>query len=200
MFFQLPGRCNRIWLLGDSLVRRAGDRAFATRRNYLGASQQNDQVKWLGRGGMKLHDVPRALQEHLRTKPAPTMLIIHAGTNDLGLYDAKQCRQAVDDVLNASRELLPECHITFSSILPRLFYYSYNRGTHSQSALNKVRKTINKHARRRIRRMYWASYIEHNFNVQQHHFYQRDGIHLSDEGTDILIGDFEAAVNLATNP
>ena len=48
--------------------------------------------------------------------------------------------------------------------------------------------------------MYWASYIEHNFNVQQHHFYQRDGIHLSDEGTDILIGDFEAAVNLATNP
>ena len=98
-------------------------RASATRRNTLGTSHREDHVEWLGRGRMKLHDVPRLLQHHLHSEPAPTMLIIHAGTNELGLCSTMQCRQAVhvNDALNSARELLPGSHITSSSILPRPF-------------------------------------------------------------------------------
>ena len=198
IYGNFSGTGHRIWVLGDSLVRRAGERAYATQRSKLGTTH-HDQVKWLGRGGMKLHEVPRVLQEHLRSKPAPSMLIIHAGSNDLGWHSAKQCRQAVDDALASARELLPGIHISFSSILPRLFYYGHSRSMQSQAALNRVRKTVNKYARRKIRRMHRASFIAHVFNVKQHHFYHRDGVHLSDEGSDILIGDFESAISLVTS-
>ena len=161
-----PGTGQRIWVLGDSLVRRAGERAFATRHNSLGTAH-HDHVKWLRRGGLRMHEVPRMLQEHLRSNPVPTMLIIHAGSNDLGQYSARQCRQAVYDILGSARELLTWTHISFSSILPRLFYYGRNRNMQSQSALNNVRKTVNKYATRRTCRMHCASFITHNFNVRQ---------------------------------
>ena len=53
----------------------------------------------------------------MRFGPSPSELIIHAGSNDLGRYFAKDCRQAVDEALNTARSLLPQCYISFSSIL-----------------------------------------------------------------------------------
>ncbi|XP_030832758.1 uncharacterized protein LOC115920633 [Strongylocentrotus purpuratus] len=145
-----PGtRAQRLWLLGDSFVRRAGERASWTGNHNLGVNAS--EVKWFGRGGLTLHEFPRALQDLLRYNPAPTIMIIHVGSNDLGRYGAKQCRQALDDALTTARELLPGCHISFSSIIPRLFYYGYGRTVHSQSAIDKVRKSLNKYGRRKIR-------------------------------------------------
>ena len=69
----------------------------------------------------------------------------------------------------------------------------------SQSVLNNARKTVNKYVRRKIRCMHRATFINYAFNANQHHFNNRDGVHLSDEGSDILVGDFQAAVTLVTN-
>lgn len=193
--FTTGTRAQRLWLLGDSFVRRAGERASWTGNHNLGVNAS--EVKWFGRGGLTLHEFPRALQDLLRYNPAPTIMIIHVGSNDLGRYGAKQCRQALDDALTTARELLPGCHIYFSSIIPRLFYYGYGRTVHSQSAIDKVRKSLNKYGRRKIRRMHNASFIMHNFIAQEHQYFNRDGIHLSDSGCDILIQSFATAARMA---
>ena len=178
-------------------MRRAGERAFARGCRDLGAA--GCEVAWHGRGGASLRDFPRQLQAQLRFSPSPSVLIIHAGSNDLGRYSAKDCRQAVDEALNTARSLLPQCYISFSSILPRLYYYGHGRHVTSQVAINNVRKGVNKYARRRVRRMHSGSFIGHNFNVQEHWYFHRDGVHLSDEGCDLLMENFASAVRFALN-
>ncbi|XP_041464259.1 uncharacterized protein LOC121415177 isoform X2 [Lytechinus variegatus] len=185
----------RIWLFGDSFIRRAKERAVTTGNHNLGL--EGYEVCWWGRGGTTLRNYPSDLQERLRYSPIPTSIIIHVGSNDLGRYSAKECRQAVDNALNSTRALLPWCHICFSSILPRLYYYAQGRNITSQAAIDNVRKSVNKYAKRRIRRMHNASFINHMFNCHEHWYFNRDGIHLSDEGSDILINDFKRACQFA---
>nr|XP_054760687.1 uncharacterized protein LOC129266955 [Lytechinus pictus] len=184
----------RIWLFGDSFIRRAQERPVTTGNHNLGL--EGYEVYWWGRGGTTLRNYPSDLQERLRYSPIPTLIVIHVGSNDLGRYTA-QCRQAVDDALNSTRALLPWCHICFSSILPRLYYYAQERTITSQATIDNIRKSVNKYAKRRIRRLHNSSFINHIFNCHEYWYYNRDGIHLSDEGNDILISDFKRASQFA---
>ena len=188
-------RGRRIWIVGDSLVRRAGERAKSTGHQHLEA-QPDNQVRWFGRGGLQLHDLPRTIQNLLRHHATPDVVVLHAGSNDIGRYAVKLCRQAVEEVLLSTRQLLPECHICFSEIVPRLFYYGRADGPHSQSALNKCRKTVNKYARGKIRRMFRASFLKHDINTQDHELFHRDGVHLSESGNDLLINDFKMTLHM----
>ena len=158
-------------------------------------------VRWHGTGeeGRRYTRFPRQLQGQVRFGPSPSELIIHAGSNDLGRYFAKDYRQAVDEALNTARSLLPQCYISFSSSLPRLYYYGHDVHVTSQVVINDVRKGVNKYARRRVRRMCSGSFIGHNFNVQEHWYFHRDGVHLSDEGCDLLMENFASAVRFALN-
>lgn len=83
--------------------------------------------------------------------------------------------------------------------LTRLYYYGHDVHVTSQVVINDVRKGVNKYARRRVRRMCSGSFIGHNFNVQEHWYFHRDGVHLSDEGCDLLMENFASAVRFALN-
>ena len=132
----------------------------------------------------------------MQSLPPPSMIIIHLGSNHLGRYEAKRCRLAVDDGLAIIQNLLPHSYISWSAILPRMLYYGYERYT-SQVAIDNVWKNMNKFAKRRILRIPQASFMSHKFDTHEHKFYCRDGIHLSDAGSDVLIGDFATAVQKA---
>ncbi|XP_038056044.1 uncharacterized protein LOC119728036 [Patiria miniata] len=191
----LPANCRgNVWVVGDSLVRRANERASSTGKQNLGLSQS--VVTWMGKGGATLQDFPSELQRRTRRSLPPDMIIIHLGSNDLGKCPAKECRQAIETAIRSSREMFPQAHLTWSAILPRLFYYGYERCT-SQVKIENVRKSLNKYAKRRVLRIANASFISHSFATHEHRYFRRDGVHLSDAGSDILIGDFMLAVQSA---
>ncbi|XP_063957453.1 uncharacterized protein LOC135154608 [Lytechinus pictus] len=76
----------------------------------------------------------------------------------------------------------------YSSILPHLNYAQEHAIT-PQAAIDNVWKSVNK----------YTSSVTHKFNTQEHWFYHRDGIHLLDEGSDILFGDFKRTRKVALN-
>ena len=194
-FFIAGGPGNWIWIVGDSLVRRAKERA--SRRNYLHLGEANTLVRWHGQGGATLHDLPRMVSNRLRCNAPPALTIVHLGTNDIGQHDACQCRLAIDAALQDLRARMPHTHIAWSSIIPRLFYYGSKHDPSSQRALNGVRKSLNKYAKRRLARMMNTSVIEHEFDSANHSLFNRDGVHLSDTGADILINNFKEAAREA---
>lgn len=55
--YLISGRVrNRVWIVGDSIVRRAKERATAQNRLHLGA--EKGAVQWHGQWGATLHDLP----------------------------------------------------------------------------------------------------------------------------------------------
>lgn len=182
---------NRVWIVGDSIVRRAKERATAQNRLHLGA--EKGAVQWHGQGGATLHDLPRMVTNRLNYNAPPALAIVHLGTNDLGQRDACRCRIAIDTAIQTLRARMPGTHIAWSGILPRLFYYGSRPGPTSQEAMDGVRKSLNKFAKRRISQMVNTSMIVHNIDTKEHSLFHRDGIHLSDVGSDMLIDKFESA-------
>ena len=69
--------------------------------------------------------------------------------------------------------------------------------TTSQKALESVRKSLNKFAWRQVKLIGNASLIRHDIEPTNHQLYNRDGFHLSDQGSDILITNFELAIKEA---
>ncbi|XP_030842494.1 uncharacterized protein LOC115924473 [Strongylocentrotus purpuratus] len=151
---------DRIWIVGDSLVRRAKQRANMLNHQDLGRARGT--VQWHGQGGATLQDLPRLVENRLRyNQRAPALVIVHLGTNNLGLNDACQCRIAIDMALQILRTAMPRTHIAWSTIIPRLFYHSSRGYRTLQDAMDGVRKSLNKYARRLIARLPNASVIAH---------------------------------------
>ena len=118
----------------------------------------------------------------------PSTVVLHLGTNNIGQMDACSCRAAVKTALGTLRVRMPQALILWSSILPRIVYHGKRpTGSTSQEALEGVRVSLNNYARRQANRMGNASVIIHDIDRSNHNMFIRDGVHLSDQGSDILI-------------
>lgn len=62
------------------------------------------------------------IQSMLENKPAPYMMIIHCGGNDLGQINLGSAQYILKSAIQEISILLPYTRIVFSQILPRLKY------------------------------------------------------------------------------
>ena len=135
-----------IWIVGDSIVRRAKERVAATGRFQLGSHQT---IQWHGRGGARLEDVERMVDNGLMFSAPPSIVVLHLGTNNIGQIDACSCRAAIKTALDTLRARMPHALILWSSILPRITYRGKRpAASTSQEALEGVRISLNNYARR----------------------------------------------------
>ena len=108
------------------------------------------------------------------------------------------CRAAIKTALGTLRVRMPQALILWSSILPRIVYHGKRpTGSTSQEALEGVRVSLNNYARRQANRMGNASVTIHDIDRSNHNMFIRDGVHLSDQGSDILIASFALAIRKA---
>ncbi len=171
----------RTWIVGDSLVRRAGEGNI----QLTGGGE----VTWLGLGGARILGLPSRLNRCLSGRSPPHTLIIHLGSNDILKMPKKELSNAIAEALKFIRQRLPNCRIVWSSILPRLFWY----GELTPGAGERVRMDVNGRAAAVCRslsgdnRVLW-----HPAFVQRDHsnFYH-DGVHLSSRGNDLFRRDME---------
>ena len=103
-YFVISGH-PQIWILGDSIVRRAKERAAATRRLQLGTPYT---IQWHGQGGARLEDVERMVDNRLMFSAPPSLVVLHLGTNNIGQMDACSCRAAIKTALGTLRVRMPK--------------------------------------------------------------------------------------------
>ena len=162
----------RLWIVGDSIVRHAGDGNHQLR----GAGV----TVWKGLSGARWAGVTNRLSRYLRTLDSPHVLILHLGTNDIFRTNLGNIRARILANINAIRQLLPDTQIIWSDILQRLAY----RGEAARGAGNRSTRNLNSYARRVLGQMDNTHIIKYSDIISsgQPAMYHTDNIHLNDQG------------------
>ena len=122
---------HRTWVMGDSLVFWAGK---CKPRNLQGCGD----LQWYGYSGGTIQgngrqvDFLTRVREKLSRNPAPNTLVVHIGGNDIFAENStkKELCENIESLIIQLRQLLPNCRIVWSNILPRLFWYGETHLTH----------------------------------------------------------------------
>ena len=181
-----------VWIVGDSLVHWAADRARENGLSRQLGFQQSNKLRlvWKSGRGDHLQDTCQKLCTRLRSTPAPPdAVIVHVGSNDLGETPLKVLRQQLRDGVNDAFQACPEARIVWSDIIPRRSV----RNSCSMKRIEHTRKKFNRFARALCVRQA-GGYIRHTINQSSNDLFGRDGVHLSDAGNDILLKDWVAAI------
>ena len=161
-----------VWIIGDSIVRRAATRLGCT-----------PPVFWNGLGGARYGDITKLLSDLKVQRPRPpAMLIVHVGTNELVVTDFFSIRQRIAIFMHECREAYPEAKLVWSDILPRACYF----GTTDPSKIEMKRRKANKWARSYGRRI-GVSVLNHpQFAWSNFALFRYDGVHLSSTGNTLF--------------
>ncbi|CAG2184928.1 unnamed protein product [Mytilus edulis] len=123
----------QVWVYwaASSIKRRSGGK-------NLGLQSKGYNFHWYGQRGMKLNFLP-SVKENLRCYPHPQILIIHLGSNDLGLIKGKELIEQIRLNIMRLHVLLPNLSLVWSEILPRRYWHL----AENQVAINSTSKRVN---------------------------------------------------------
>ena len=152
--------------MGSSLTVRAKQHAIQTIGGNLGL---NCDVQWFGRGGLCFEDVASRVQGLLRRLPAPGVLVVHAGGNDIGRIKSVALVRLIKETFLWLREIMPLTKLFFSSILGRRSW----RNAMFPAKIDRARRNVN----RKIER--FMDVIKHDISHRNVDLYLNDGVHLS---------------------
>ncbi|XP_035477470.2 uncharacterized protein LOC118292840 [Scophthalmus maximus] len=99
----------KVWIVGDSYVRRGERRA---RETNLGMSAR---VQWFGKGAQCWNDLLPHFRQCLEGRTAPEVLVIHCGGNDLGHFKSVLLLKAMKRDQHDLHQQFPEMKILLSS-------------------------------------------------------------------------------------
>jgi len=134
------------------------------------------------------------IDKNLRSNPAPNILVIQLGSNDLGILKGKELIELIRlDVLRL-RTLLPNIILVWSEILPRRYWHIAN----NQMAVENSRKRENTAAKAIfLNEIQKGFIIRHpNIRVTENVLYRYDGVHLSDAGNNVYLNNIQGGLEL----
>lgn len=177
------------WIIGSSIIHWAKQRALKVLDRHIGLQSNNVHITWMGRRGMKWGDLKTIFYSELETKAAPSVVIIHLGSNDL-------CQQKTSILYNAIRkditelaQCLPNCVFIWSDLLPRLFW----KGAKNIKKIELKRKRVNREGRNVCLKM-GGRFIKHTVDHTTPNLYWEDGVHMNDLGNDIFLHELQGAL------
>ena len=75
-----------IWVVGSSIIQRAGEHSkIRPRGTFVGLQQLGCQLVWIGMPGMRWENVVPLIHSLINYRGIPFAVIIHCGGNDIGL-------------------------------------------------------------------------------------------------------------------
>ncbi|KAE8636735.1 hypothetical protein XENTR_v10003109 [Xenopus tropicalis] len=109
----------KVWLMGHSFIHWAERRAAVRQVNcQLGFPVSQVKLQWVSRRGLRWDEiVPRAVQKAKEAGP-PSVILLHAGGNDLGLYPMKALISTIRTDCFRLRSLFEGLIIIWSEIIP----------------------------------------------------------------------------------
>lgn len=166
----------QVWIVGDSIVRRA---AYASAAGDV-SPDGSIEVQWHGWGGLTLQDLPYRVSHLLRQASPPHWLIVHCGTNNLGRCSKGQTSRQLCKAISALHQLTPHTQVVWSAVLPRIIAPA----GFSARTFDKLRRRLNS-----VASGFCGHKTIHHWDTPCDHFYTQDGLHLSNQGQDTFINN-----------
>lgn len=127
-------------------------------------------------------------------EPAPDILVIHCGANDVGLVPVLAILKIIDEIFEFLHSHLPHTVITWSQLLPCV-NWRYCTST-SNEAMERARKRINRYGAMAALKSggHYVLHRELTTNPVDMALYDKDGVHLSSLGNDMFLNNPRAGV------
>ena len=169
----------KVWILGDSYVKRSKIRARETLGTNLGV---HAHIQWFGRGGMRWDSILHVFHDCLEGRTAPDMLLIHCGGNDLGLVKSVLLVKAMKKDLHYLHQQFPQMKIILSSINQRRQWRYGPPGK-----IDKARKFVNSVMDTFILDCNGRTVPHPDIVFDKPGLFLRDNVHLTPKGHDIFL-------------
>ena len=175
---------NVTWLVGSSMIYWGQKRAEETRLQRAVESQ----TQWFGTRGMCWNQLMGRMMGLLANSPPPNKLIIHLGGNDLGKVPIGSLFYNIRNDLRKLAKMMPQTKIGWSDLTARRRY----RHAKQHSKVENARKALNRKAHKTVSEI-GVFFIEHRaIQWDKTELFRSDGVHMSDEGNDILLSNWFA--------
>ncbi|XP_053576082.1 uncharacterized protein LOC128665868 isoform X2 [Bombina bombina] len=181
----------RIWIVGHSYVHLAAIRAAASSGGQqLGFPSTKASVRWLGRRGMRWHELPTLLQDAHRRWGWPQIVVLHLGGNDVGEIPALELIRTIQADIAWLRTWCPGIRVGWSNMVARLYW----RHLSSPGAGYRIRKKVNREVGRTVCGLQGFVVRHPNLSADQKELYRPDGVDLSEVGLDLFLGNIRSAL------
>ena len=191
-------KCNRcllsdIWMLGDSLLFWAGERAISLGQPNLTLDRLQVNIIWKGQSSMTWELLRQKLQ-WVSLHRNPFMIVIHLGGNNVLSTSIQKMERIIKRDLKHISLTFPSTIFVWSDILPRL-KWKYSGPDADLKAIDHKRHRFNLKAHAIIQTFKMGRIIMHDISSDSPNLFIHDGCHLSNVGLDIfnhtLQGDIE---------
>lgn len=192
IFIPLGGVRPVVWILGHSYIRRAAQRA-EVRPGGSNLGFRQAEVVWRGVGGLRWHQVLAEAVAIGRVARGPSVLVIHAGGNDI-------CFLRMDElitIITADLDRIPSFYenvvLVWSEIVPRVIW----QGARNAGAVERARRTINARVSRSVRSRSGVVVRHRQLEGDNRQLMDGDGIHLNEIGLDIFLSGLQDGIEQA---
>ena len=166
-----------------------------TQKENFGLPPESTEVYWFCSRGATLMNFTGNFQRWLQSSPPPTCIIIHLGTNDMATFDEEVNFLNINRALELMRELVPDCVILWSEVIPRLHV---NKAISTETMAAK-RASLNRYAITAVHETPNTFAIRHSFDYYKL-FREGDSLHLTVLGLDKLLRMFRMALQKVLKP
>lgn len=178
-------------MIGSSIVYWAARSAFKRPGGkHLNLQLNNLSIEWFGTRGMKWQDFDPLFESKLKTNPPPDYLIVHLGSNDLGLATSLELFHSIKCSFLRCKLLAPNLSIIWSDMLPRLYWHNASDASKVEAA----RKNINRKVKQFIKQEggFVIRYPSITFADKQ--LFRFDGTHLNDLGNSAFLNTLQGGL------
>ncbi|XP_077790728.1 uncharacterized protein LOC144328932 [Podarcis muralis] len=180
----------RIWLVGHSIVHWAKFHALRTGLGGNLSLHPRVELVWIARRGMRWSEFKPVVMARAAAEGPPDALVIQLGENDLAYRKAIDLRWHIFDDLTELVIAYPHVTIIWSSLLERRTW----RDCVSPVGVNKARKVLERAVGRRVADLGGFVIRHPSIQFSNEALYRRDGVHLSDAGNEVWLGDIIAGI------
>ena len=156
----------------------------------MGLERLGMQIWWQGYSGLKFENLKNKLFHLHGFEPAPTILVIHIGGNDIGVNPLHKLISLVRKHLVLINRHFPKTRLVWSQILPRTRWrYSSNN-----DAMERCRLKVNRVAAKSVLKLggCYIKYPDLIKNIDQ--FLMPDGVHLNELGNDVFLNNLQGGL------
>ncbi|CAJ0965257.1 unnamed protein product [Ranitomeya imitator] len=147
-------------------------------------------VIWRGTRGLTWSQVLPEVVRIARVASSPTVVVIHAGGNELASFPLAELLTLMRADLDKLPGFFPAMRLVWSELIPRLVW----RGARELSAMERSRRTLNQRISRFIRFKNGVVVRHHRLEGDNSGFLLPDGVHLNDAGLDIFLDGLREGV------
>ncbi|CAI5672372.1 unnamed protein product [Oreochromis niloticus] len=181
-------RVPNIWIIGSSYIKRG---EWAARHTFGENFGLDANVHWFGKTGMRWDGVLLRFNAELTSrKSPPDILVIHAGSDDLGLISAQELSSAMTKDLTELHARIPSMTILYSCINERQVW----RYRNPKYMMDMGEKTVNSVMRKAVH-SFGGFIIEHpSVRYYDETLFGKDGIHFNKKGNDVFLTNIRCAI------